>query len=228
MKIYLVTGPGFHVGPGTTVLLLAEHVADRQHALTDVRVTAGCALACTLQVQQFVAGSRLGLEAPPTGQMGSVDLIEKAFDDSEAERLLAGAEAFAHLLVKERKAARDAGKAAQRMRDQQQAEEAAAADRRRWTEEWNAVELLRRRYEGNLNDFLADKARERARMAREESERADKRRRETTASNEAAAAKAVEDGWRRDYEANAELKAKFPSVEEYILDRRKPAPAPAA
>lgn len=226
MKIYLVTGPGFHVGPGTTVLLLAEHIADRQHALTDVRVTNGCALACTLQVQQFVAGSRLGLEAPPIGQMGSVDLIEKAFDDPEAERLLAGAEAFAHLLVKERKASRDAAKAAQRLREQQQAEEADAADRRRWTDEWNAVELLRRRYDGNLNDFLADKARERSRMVREEGERAAARRRETAASNDVAKVKAVEDGWRRDYEASTELKAKFPSVEEYVVDRRKPA-APA-
>jgi hypothetical protein len=167
MQIHLVTGPGFHVGPGTLVLILEAQVADRRHALDDIRLADGAALAKTTLLQSFIAGEVLGLAELPVGMGGLAEPLTKAPEGTPGATLLAALDRFSALARKDQRDAARAAKAAAREQAEQAARAADEADERRWTDEWNAVELVRRHHEGDLNAFLAAKRAERARMAEE-------------------------------------------------------------
>jgi len=155
MNIHLVTGPGFHVGPGALVLLLEEQLADRRHGLEDIRIAEGAALAKTTRLQNFIAGEVLGLAELPIGMAGLAEPVTKAAEGTPGALLLAALDRFAGLARKEQRDAARAAKAADE------------ADERRWTDEWNSVELVRRHHKADLSAFLAAKREERARMAEE-------------------------------------------------------------
>lgn len=167
MDIYLITGPGFHVGPGALLLILEEQVADRRHGLEDIRIAGGCALAKTTLLQNFIAGEVVGLAGLPVGMSMLAEPVTAGDPGSPAATLLAGADRLAGLVRKEQRDAARIAKAAAREQAEAAARAADEADERRWTEEWNAVELVRRRYKGDLKDFLVAKREERERMAEE-------------------------------------------------------------
>lgn len=170
MNIHLVTGPGFHVGPGALVLLLEEQLTDRRHGLEDIRIAEGAALAKTTRLQNFIAGEVLGLAELPIGMAGLAEPVTKAAEGTPGALLLAALDRFAGLARKEQRDAARAAKAAVREQALAAAKAADEADERRWTDEWNSVELVRRHHKADLSAFLAAKREERTRMA-EEAER---------------------------------------------------------
>ena len=229
MRVYLVAGPGFHVGPGCLVLLPEAALADRRHRLAQIVLSDGAVLARATETQGFIPGEVLGLEELPLGQSGLALPVTVA-ESFEQSLLLEAVKRFAALAKKEAKAADQTRVAAARQRREEEARVADAADVRRWTDEWQSVDLVRARYRGDSKKFLADKRAEREAMAREVAAREQARIREDAEFNERqaedaakAAAQADAGRWGREWDADPELQKAFPTKDEYLAGMKSAA-----